>query len=97
MTDKMPSRPTWDIREALNDLLRRNERTRGKEVGEMYLGSEIFIAQLRRPHVVEGKWEDLDKTIDLFDLIDAYQRGDASFQTTGQPPGANSANAPDLD
>lgn len=78
MTNKMPSRPAWDIREALNELLRRNERTRGKEVGEVYLGSGIFIAQLVRPRVVNGSWENLDKTIDLFDLIEAHQREDKS-------------------
>ncbi len=78
MTEKMPSRPAWEIREALNDLLRRNEHTRGKEVGEVYLGSGIFIAQLRRRLVVDGSWESLDKTIDLLDLIEAHQRGDRS-------------------
>lgn len=97
MSEKMPSRPTWDIREALNDLLRRNKRTQGKEVGEMYLGSEIFIAQLRRPQVVEGKWEDIDKTIDLFDLIDAYQRGDVSYQANGKSPGGELPKRPDSD
>ena len=74
MTDKLPSRPTVDIREALNELLRRNERTRGTEVGDMYLGSDIFIARLRRPHIVEGDWKNLDRTVDLFDLIAAHQR-----------------------
>lgn len=77
MTDKLPSRPTLDIREALNELLRRNNRTQDKEVGDMYLGSEIFIAQLRKTQILEGSWEDIDRTIDLFDLIDAHQRGGA--------------------
>lgn len=74
MADKLPSRPTLDIREALNELLRRNDRTQDKEVGEMYLGSDIFIARLRRPMVVEGNWEDLDRTVDLFDLMDEHRR-----------------------
>lgn len=87
MTEKMPSKPTLDIREALNELLRRNERTQGKEVGDMYLGSEVFIAQLRRPKVVEGDWEDVDKTVDLFDLIDAHQRGETNFKRKERPPG----------
>lgn len=77
MTDKLPTRPTQEIREALNELLRRNSHTNGKEVGDMFLGPDIFIARLRRPQVVEGNWEDLDRTVDLFDLIDAHQRGDA--------------------
>jgi len=75
MTDKLPSRPTLDIREALNELLQRNDRTQGKVVGDMFLGSDIFIARLRRPKVLEGDWEDLDRTVDLFDLIDAHQEG----------------------
>lgn len=79
MTEKLPSRPTLDIREALNDLLQRNYRTHGKEVGDMYLGSDIFIARLRRPRILEGSWEDLDRTVDLFDLIDAHQRGEPSL------------------
>ncbi len=79
MTDKLPSRPTLDIREALNELLRRNDRTQGREVGDMYLGSDIFIARLRRPQVVEGDWENLDRTVDLFDLIATHQRADASI------------------
>ena len=79
MTDKLPSRPTLDIREALNDLLRRNDRTQDKEVGDMYLGSDIFVAKLRRPKVLEGSWADIDRTIDLFDLIEAHQQGDSSM------------------
>ncbi len=79
MTDKLPSRPTLDIREALNKLLRRNDRTKDREVGDMYLGSDIFIARLRRPQIVEGDWENLDRTVDLFDLIAAHQREDASI------------------
>lgn len=79
MTDKLPSRPTLDIREALNDLLRRNDRTQDKEVGDMYLGSDIFIAKLRRPQVLEGSWVDIDRTVDLFDLIEAHQQGESSM------------------
>lgn len=41
MTDKLPSRPTLDIREALNELLQRNDRTQDKVVGDMFLGSDI--------------------------------------------------------
>lgn len=87
MTEKMPSKPTLDIREALNELLRRNEHTQGKEVGDMYLGSDVFIAQLRRPKVVEGDWEDIDKTVDLFELIVAHQRGETNFRGKERPPG----------
>jgi hypothetical protein len=72
MTDKLPSRPTLNIRDALNELLRRNEHTRDKEVGDMYLGPDIFVARLRRPQVVEGSCEDVERTVDLFDLIDAH-------------------------
>lgn len=87
MTNKLPSRPTLDIREALNELLRRNDRTQDREVGDMYLGSDIFIAQLRRPQVLEGNWEDIDRTVDLFDLIEAHQKGDGSFPPRRGKPG----------
>lgn len=78
MTDKLPSRPTLDIREALNELLRRNEHTRDKEVADMYLGSDIFVARLRRPQVLEGSCESVERTVDVFDLIDAYQNEDGT-------------------
>ena len=48
MTDELPSKPTLRLREALNELLQRNERTHGREVGEMYLGPDLFIARLRQ-------------------------------------------------
>ncbi|HMT21303.1 MAG TPA: hypothetical protein PKE20_08680 [Promineifilum sp.] len=84
MADKLPSRSILDIREALNELLRHNDRTRDREVGDMYLGSDIFVVRLKRPRVVEGSWEDLDRTIDLFDLIEAHQKSDGSL-----PSGSN--------
>jgi hypothetical protein len=62
------------VRQALNDLLRRTEQMEGWEVGEMYLGPEIFIARLRQPRVLEGDWSEVDRTVDLFDLIDHYQK-----------------------
>ena len=77
MTDKLPSRPTLDIRDALNELLRRNDRTYGKEVGEMYLGSDIFVARWRRPRLIEGSYENVDRTVDLFDLMDEHRRGES--------------------
>jgi len=55
MTEEWPSKPTLRIREALNELLQRNERTHGREVGEMYLGPDLFVARLRQPRVVEGQ------------------------------------------
>lgn len=74
MADKLPSKPTLRIREALNELLQRNERTQGRQVGEMFLGSDIFVAHLRQPCVIEGEAEDIDRTVDLFDLMDEHAR-----------------------
>lgn len=76
MTEKLPSKPTMRVREALNEYLRRNDQTEGREVGDMYLGPEIFIARLRRPRVLEGDWSEIDITVDLFDLIDQHQKED---------------------
>lgn len=67
-------RPTVAVRDALNELLRRNERTTGAEVGEMYLGPEIFVARLARPVVIEGEWTTVERTVDIFDLMDMYER-----------------------
>jgi hypothetical protein len=78
MTEKLPSTTTLNIREALNELLRRNSRTQDREVGDMYLGSDIFVARLRRTRVLEGSCEQVDRTVDLFELINAHQREDAS-------------------
>lgn len=64
------------VREALNELLRKNSPTEGKEVGEMYLGPEVFIARLRRPRVLEGDWSEVDRIVDLLDLIEEHQRGE---------------------
>ncbi|MBP9502949.1 MAG: hypothetical protein KBF17_12380 [Candidatus Promineofilum sp.] len=76
MTDKLPTRPTQGIREALNELLRRNKGTNDKVAGEMFIDRDLFVARLRRPVVVEGQWENLDRTVDLLELIEAHRRGD---------------------
>lgn len=76
MTDQLPSKPALRIREALNELLQRNEYTHGREVGEMFLGPDIFVAHLRRPRVVEGQCEDINRTVDLFDLMDEHYRAE---------------------
>ncbi len=62
-------RPTLGVREALNELLQRNDYTADVQVGEMYLGKDIFVARLVRPIVLEGDWEDVARTVDIFDLI----------------------------
>ena len=66
---KLSSKPTLSVREALDELLRRNEQTQGKEVGDMFLGPDIFVAVLRRRRVVEGEWATTDRTVDLLDLM----------------------------
>lgn len=74
MTDKLPTRPTQGVREALNELLRRNREGDNRVAGDMFLGRDVFVARLRQPLVLEGSWEDLDRTIDLFELIEAHRR-----------------------
>ena len=70
---KYPTKPTQRIKSALNELLQYNDHTRGREPAEMYLGKDIFVVRLREPRVISGQWEDVDRTIDIFDLMDAYQ------------------------
>lgn len=67
-------KPTTAIRDAVDDLCRRNERTRDAETGEMYLGPDVLVVQLRRPKVIEGQWTTVAATVDLFDLIDQHQQ-----------------------
>lgn len=69
---KLTSKPTLDVRAALEELLKRNEQTQGKEVGDMFLGPDIFVAVLRRRRVVEGEWETTDRTVDLMDLMEQH-------------------------
>jgi hypothetical protein len=66
---KLSSKPTLSVREALDELLRQSEQAGGKEVGDMFLGPDIFVAILRRRRVVEGEWENTDRTVDLMDLM----------------------------
>ena len=72
--DRRDAKPTEETRQWLNELLTRNDRTAGAEVGELYLGREVFVAELRRPVVIEGECRDVDRTVDLFDLMDAHRR-----------------------
>ena len=67
-------KPTTIIKNALEELCNYNDHTRGKVVGEMYLGAEIFVATLRpRPLVLRGEWEAVDRTVDIFDLMEEFQ------------------------
>ncbi|MEZ4518874.1 MAG: hypothetical protein R3C44_19330 [Chloroflexota bacterium] len=84
---KLSSKPTMSVREALDELLRRNEQTQGKEVGDMFLGPDIFVAVLRRRRVVEGEWETTDRTVDLLDLMDQFDS-----EISDLPPNKSHAN-----
>lgn len=77
---KLPSKPTMQVREALDELLQRSDETSGKEVGEMYLGPDIFVALLRRRRVVEGEWETTERTVDLFDLMDQHVESESRVE-----------------
>lgn len=64
--------PALDVRDAANELLGRNDRTVGAEVGEIYLGKDVLVVTVRRPVVIEGVCRDAPRTIDLFDLMDMH-------------------------
>ncbi len=51
----MSDNPTKRNKDALNELLGYNERTRGGKAGDMFLGKDIFIARIRRPRIIEGQ------------------------------------------
>lgn len=80
---KLSSKPTLSVREALDDLLRRHEQTQGKEVGDMFLGPDIFVAVLRGRRIVEGEWEATERTVDLMDLMDQFDSEVNSRAATG--------------
>jgi hypothetical protein len=69
------AKPTASIRDAVNALLQRNTLTRGREARDMYLGRDILAIRLVETKVIEGQWESIDKTVDIFDLMDDYQGG----------------------
>lgn len=68
----MKKQPTERVRDAINDLLGRNSRTAGVEVEEMYMSDEIFVARLKRPKVIEGRFTNVDKTVDMADLFEMH-------------------------
>ena len=67
------TRPTEAIREMVDELLERNQRTADAKAAEMYLGKDVLVVRLARPCVIEGQWEDVDgRTADIFDLMDMH-------------------------
>lgn len=70
----MAKKPTEEIRDSLNELCEYNNRTQGGEVGNMYLGKDIFVAEIRYTRVIDGDWDDLDTTVDMVDLIELHKR-----------------------
>ena len=70
----MKKQPTERVRDAINDLLGRNGRTAGAEVEEMYMSRELFVARLKQPKVIEGRYTDVDKTVDMADLFEIHER-----------------------
>lgn len=72
----MEKNVTERIAELLTELCIYNDRTKGAVAGEMYLGKDVFIATIRRPLIIEGEWEDVDRTVDISDLFDMHERGE---------------------
>ncbi len=70
-------KPTAIVRDAVNEMLARNGRTRDAVASErMYLGHDMLVVPLVRPVVIEGQWTNVEesRTADLFDLMDAHAR-----------------------
>lgn len=81
---RLPSKAALRIREALESLLESTDPAQGREVTDMFLGPDIFVALLRRPQVLEGEWEDTERTVDLLDLMDHF--GDDSMPIEAPHP-----------
>lgn len=94
---KLPSKPTLRVREALEELLQRHEQTQGREIGEMFLGPDIFVALLRRPqNVLEGEWETTERTVDLLDLMEIFNESAAHREELRAGRPAQSDDQPTL-
>lgn len=72
--------PAERIEDALNELCQYNDRTDGGQVGNMYLGKDIFVAEIRHPKTIEGEWTDGDERYDLVKSIDEYRKQDIGTQ-----------------
>lgn len=64
--------PLKIARDALNELLQMNDRTKGKTIKNTYLGKDILIMVLGENRIIEGDWEDI--SVDVTDLMDAWQQ-----------------------
>lgn len=69
---------TTVVAAVINELLRRNRRTQGRTVREMWVSPRIFVAQLREWKTIDGTCTDVPRPVDeadLFDLMEEHQRG----------------------
>ena len=69
--------PTRALQLAVNAMCERNERSRGAETKEIYLGSRVVLVTLARPVVIEGQCWDVEPAgeVDILDLMDDWQHG----------------------
>ena len=69
--------PTKALERAVNAMCERNERSRGAETKEIYLGSRVVLVTLARPIVIEGECWDVEPAgeVDMLDLINDWRGG----------------------
>lgn len=72
--------PAERIEDALNELCQYNDRTDGGQAGNMYLGKDIFVAEIRHPKIIEGECTEGDERYDLVESIDEYRKQDIGTQ-----------------
>lgn len=68
---------TTVVAAVINELLRRNRRTQGRTVREMWVSPRIFVAQLREWKTIDGTCTDVPRPVDevgIEDLIDDFKR-----------------------
>ena len=73
MNDKAYRQPTAAIRQWVDELLDRNDYTRGGKAAEVYLSPEYLVVHVARPTVIEGQLVDDGRTADLIDLMDDWR------------------------
>lgn len=68
---------TTVVAAVINELLRRNRRTQGRTVREMWVSPRIFVAQLREWKTIDGTCTDVPRPVGevgIEDLIDDFKR-----------------------
>ncbi len=83
----MAKKPAAQIKDAVNKLAERNDRTAGKTFDGMFLGPDLLVVTLSEKRVIDGEWKDGDERADLIDQIDEYKDKDIATNQEAKESG----------